>query len=233
MRIDVLTIFPKMFEGPFSESLLGKARQKGLVDLRVTDIRDHADNKHRSVDDRPYGGGPGMVMMAEPLFRALRACGVPARKSAGKGPAVIYLSPQGRPLTQKLADELAKKKRLVLLCGHYEGIDERLSPWIDLEISVGEAVYTGGEVPAMAVVDAVVRKLPGVVKEADSLKWDSFAEGWNGRLDCPHYTRPAVWRGKKVPAVLLSGRHEDIRRWRAEQSEKMTRQKRPNLLKQI
>lgn len=230
-RIDVLTIFPKMFDGPLSESLLGKARQRGLVDVRVSDIRPFAENKHKSVDDRPYGGGPGMVMMAEPIFRALRAAGVPAKKTAGRGPLVIYLSPQGRPLTQKLVEALAKQKRLVLLCGHYEGIDERLFPWIDMEVAVGEAVFSGGEIPAMAVVDAIVRTIPGAVKEADSVKWDSFSEGCSGLLDCPHYTRPAVWRGKKVPPVLLSGRHEDIRRWRAEQSHHMTRKKRPDLLK--
>jgi tRNA (guanine37-N1)-methyltransferase len=226
-----------MFHGVFSESLLGKACDKGLVDLQVHNIRDYATDKHHTVDDRPYGGGPGMVMKPEPIFRALRALGVPARKSRGKAPRVedpwvIYLSPQGSPLTQDLADTLAAKyHRLILICGHYEGIDERLFPWIDLEVSVGDVVYTGGEIPAMALTDAVVRKIPGVVKEADSLAWDSFAQAWENRLDCPHYTRPPLWRKRSVPKVLLSGNHGFIQAWRAKQSLENTRRKRPDLLK--
>jgi tRNA (guanine37-N1)-methyltransferase len=232
LRVDILTIFPRMFDGPLTESLVGKAREKGLVDLRVRDIRDFSDDtKHHGVDDRPYGGGPGMVMKAEPIFRAFRACGVPARKKKGKGPVVIFLSPQGKPLTQPLADSLARKKRLVLLCGHYEGIDERLAGWIDLEVSVGDVVYTGGEIPALALTDAVVRQVPGTVKERDSLTWDSFSSGWEGGLDCSHYTRPALWRGKKVPAALLSGDHKAIAAWREERARKNTKEKRPDLLK--
>jgi tRNA (guanine37-N1)-methyltransferase len=232
-RVDVLTIFPRMFEGFFSESLLGKARQKGLADLRVHDIREHAEGRHRNVDDRPYGGGPGMVLMAEPVFRALRAAGVPEKPRKRSGPFVVFLSPQGKPLTQSLVRELGRKKHLVLLCGHYEGVDERVFDWIDLEVAVGEAVYTGGEAPAMALVDAVVREIPGVVKERDSLVWDSFAEGWNGGLDCPHYTRPAVWRGRRVPDVLLSGDHGRIHEWRREQAARNTRRKRPDLYQKI
>lgn len=232
LRIDILTLFPRMFEGPLTESLVGKAREKGLVDLRVTDIREHTDDlKHHTVDDRPYGGGPGMVMKAEPLFRALRASGVPAAKKKGRGPYVIFMSPQGAPLTQKLADALAEKKHLVLLCGHYEGIDERLSDWIDAEVCVGDVVYTGGEIPAMALTDAVVRQVPGTVKEKDSLVWDSFSGGWGGGLDCPHYTRPAVWRKREVPPVLISGDHKKIQAWRAERAAESTRRKRPDLLK--
>lgn len=232
LGIDILTIFPRMFEGPLTESLVGKARERGRVDVRILDIRDFTDDeKHRTVDDRTYGGGPGMVMKAEPIFRAFRACGVPAAKKKGKGPLVVYMSPQGRPLTQALADELAKKKRLVILCGHYEGIDERLHDWIDLEVSVGDVVYTGGEIPAMALADAVVRQVPGTVKEKDSLSWDSFAQGWEGGLDCSHYTRPAVWRKRAVPPVLLSGDHKAILAWRAEQARKNTLKKRPDLLK--
>lgn len=232
LRIDILTLFPRMFEGPLTESLIGKARAKDLVDVRITDIRDHTDDlKHRTVDDRPFGGGPGMVMKPEPLFRALRASGVPAKKVKGRGPTVIYMSPQGAPLTQSLADALAKKKQLVILCGHYEGIDERLSGWIDAEVCVGDVVYTGGEIPAMALADAVVRQVPGTVKEQDSLTWDSFGSGWEGGLDCPHYTRPAVWRKKPVPPVLLSGDHKKIQAWRAERAQDNTRRKRPDLLK--
>lgn len=233
LRIDILTLFPGMFEGPLSESLIGKARLKGSVDLRVTDIRSFSDNKHRTVDDRPYGGGAGMVMQAEPLFRALRYCGVPAVKKKGKAPLVLYMSPQGRPLTQALADELATRKHLVLLCGHYEGIDERLFDWIDLEVSVGDVVYTGGEIPALALTDAVVRKVPGTVKEEDSLTWDSFGAGWDGGLDCPHYTRPAVWRKRPVPAVLMSGDHKGIQAWRSERARENTKKKRPDLLKTL
>lgn len=231
LRIDVLTIFPNMFAGVFSESLLGKARDKGLVNIQVHDLRTHSEDKHRKVDDRPFGGGPGMVMQAEPIFRALRELGVPAVKKKGRGPYVIYLSPQGAPFRQDTALALSKHKHLVLLCGHYEGIDERVMPWIDAEVCVGDVVYTGGEIPAMAVADAVTRLLPGVVKEADSLAWDSFAAGWDGLLDCPHYTRPALWRGKKTPDVLLSGDHKAIQIWRAQKARENTRRKRPELLK--
>lgn len=232
LRIDILSIFPKMFDGPLTESLIGKAREQGRVDLRVMDIRDYTDDvKHHRVDDRPFGGGPGMVLRAEPVYKALRACGVPAKKKKGSGPIVIFMSPQGHPLTQALADGLAKKKHLVLLCGHYEGIDERLHEWIDFEVSVGDVVYTGGEIPAMALADAVVRQIPGTVKERASLTWDSFGAGWNGGLDCPHYTRPALWRKRAVPAALLTGDHKKIDAWRAEQARTSTRMKRPDLMK--
>lgn len=228
-----------MFEGVFSESLLGKARDRKLVDLRVLDIRDFALDKHRTADDRPYGGGPGMVLKPEPLWGALKSVGAgsPVRgPDAGENtrrPMVIYLSPQGRPLTQRLADELAKKKRLVLIAGHYEGIDERMFDWVDLEVSVGDVVLTGGEIPAMVLVDAVVRKVPGVVKENASLEWDSFAKGWDGRLDCPHYTRPAEWRGRSVPDILLGGNHREIQAWRASASCTATKKKRPDLVKTV
>ena len=237
LRIDVLTLFPRMLEGVFSESLLGKARDKKLADVRVWDIRDFALDRHRQADDRPYGGGPGMVLKPEPLYSALKAVGAGA-PLRGKGarrstrrPTVIYMSPQGRPLTQSLADELARKKRVVVIAGHYEGIDERILDWVDVEVSVGDVVLTGGEIPAMALVDAVVRKVPGVVKEKASLEWDSFASGWEGRLDCPHFTRPAEWRGRSVPAVLLGGNHKEIKLWRAAASRAATNKKRPDLVK--
>ena len=237
LRIDVLTLFPRMFAGVFSESLLGRARDRKLVDLRISDIRDFALDKHRAADDRPYGGGPGMVLKPEPLWGALKSVGagtplkgLGARKNARR-PTVIYLSPQGRPLTQPLADELAKKKRLVLIAGHYEGIDERIFDWVDFEVSVGDVVLTGGEIPAMALVDAVVRKVPGVVKENASLEWDSFAGGWEGRLDCPHFTRPAEWRGRSVPDILLGGNHREIQAWRGSASQTATKKKRPDLVK--
>jgi tRNA (guanine37-N1)-methyltransferase len=237
LRIDILTLFPRMFEGVFSESLLGKARLRKLVDLRVSDIRDFALDKHRTADDRPYGGGPGMVLKPEPLWGALKAAGAggplrgPGARKNARRPTVIYLSPQGRPLTQKLADELAKKKQLVLVAGHYEGIDERIFDWVDMEVSVGDVVLTGGEIPAMALVDAVVRKVPGVVKENASLEWDSFAGGWEGRLDCPHFTRPAEWRGRSVPDILLGGDHQEIQSWREKESRTATKKKRPDLVK--
>jgi tRNA (guanine37-N1)-methyltransferase len=236
LRIDVLTLFPRMFEGVFSESLLGKARDKKLVNVRVSDIRNFALDKHRQADDRPYGGGPGMVLKPEPLLGALTAVGAgsplrgPGSRKRTARPVVIYLSPQGRPLTQSLADKLAKMKRLVLIAGHYEGIDERIFDWVDFEVSVGDVVLTGGEIPAMALVDAVVRKVPGVVKESASLEWDSFATGWEGRLDCPHFTRPAKWRGRSVPDVLLGGNHREIDVWRGTASRTATKDKRPDLL---
>ncbi|MBL8023657.1 MAG: tRNA (guanosine(37)-N1)-methyltransferase TrmD [Elusimicrobia bacterium] len=239
LRIDVLTLFPRMFDGVFSESLLGKATQRGLVDLRVLDIRGFSTDKHHTADDRSYGGGPGMVLKAEPLLGALKAVGAgtplrgPGSRKNQRRPFVIYLSPQGRPFSQSLADTLVKKKRLVLIAGHYEGIDERIFDWVDSEVSVGEAVLTGGEIPAMAVVDAVVRKVPGVVKETDSLKWDSFAPGWEGQLDCPHFTRPAEWRGRRVPDVLLEGNHKKIQAWRSAASQSATRKKRPDLIQTL
>jgi tRNA (guanine37-N1)-methyltransferase len=224
-RIDILTAFPAMFEGPLTQSLLGKARQNGLIDLRIHDLRDYSADKHRKIDDRPFGGGPGMVLQAEPIYQALKA--VRANGKRGAKPRVIYLSPQGRVLTQKRAQEIAESAWIILVCGHYEGIDERVSRWIDEEVSIGDYVLTGGELPAMVLADAVLRWVPGVVKEMESVRSDSFQ---NGLLDYPHYTRPALWRGKKVPPVLLSGDHEQIRQWRSEQARKATIKKRPDLV---
>jgi tRNA (guanine37-N1)-methyltransferase len=229
-RIDVITLFPAMFDGPLSESLIGKARERELIDIRVHNLRDYSDDaKHRKVDDRPYGGGPGMVIRAEPVYRALKA--IRAKVSPlpkGSKPYVIFMSPQGRTLTQAVTQELTGKRWLILLCGHYEGVDERIMRSIDEEISVGDYVLTGGELPAMVLADAVVRLIPGVVKESGSIARDSFQDG---KLDYPHYTRPAVWRAKKVPDVLMSGRHGDIEFWRQQQSMAATTRKRPDLLK--
>ena len=223
-RLDIVTLFPKMFEGPMTESLLGKARDKGLVDVRIHDLRDFsADARHRTVDDRPFGGGAGMVLQAEPVFRALKQI-----RGRGKAkPYVVYLSPQGSVLTQKLAQSLAARPWVVLLCGHYEGIDERLMRFVDAEISIGDYVLTGGELPAMVVADAFIRLIPGVVKESESIRNDSFQED---RLDYPHYTRPALWRGQRVPPVLLSGDHGEIRAWRTDASLRATLKKRPDLV---
>ena len=226
MRIDILTIFPAMFEGPLTESLIKRARENKILDIRVHDIRSFSTDKHKSVDNCSFGGGAGMVMMPEPLVKAIKQ--LKLAKKDKKTSAVIYLSPQGEQLNQKLLKELSLKKRLVLLCGHYEGIDERVMSHIDRDVSIGDYVLTGGELPAMVLTDAVARLLPGVVKERSSVEKDSF---FNGLLDYPHYTRPREFEGRQVPAVLLSGDHKLIENWRKEQSLKRTFQKRPDLIK--
>jgi tRNA (guanine37-N1)-methyltransferase len=229
-RLEILTLFPAMFEGPMSESLLGRARKRGIVEIQVHNLRDWAQGRHRTLDDRPYGGGPGMVIQPEPIYQALKALKARGAKFFGKKvkPQVIYLSPQGKVLTQAHAASLSKRPWIILLCGHYEGIDERAMRWVDEEISIGDYVLTGGEIPAMVLGDAVARLVPGVVKEPGSLAEESFQEG---RLDYPHFTRPAVWKGKRVPPVLLSGDHAAIRKWRKAQAILATHKKRPELLK--
>lgn len=228
MHIDILTIFPGMFAGPLTESLLQKAQEKNILNIGIHDIRSFATDKHHSVDDRPFAGGPGMVMQVEPILRALEHLG--AAKKGRKKPPVIFLSPQGEPLSQSLAKEIARLPRIVLLCGHYEGIDERLTRWIDREVSIGDYVLTGGELPAMVLIDVVARLLPGVVKESGSVEQDSF---YQGLLDYPHYTRPAVFKGMAVPDVLLSGNHAAITRWRRQQALLRTYARRPDLLKKV
>ena len=234
MRIDILTIFPKMFKGPFAESLIGKAVKKEILKINIIDIRSFSKDKHKKVDDKPFGGGIGMVMKPEPLYDAIKSVGVKKKNSAYKNPYskpyVIYMSPQGKTLSNKIVKNLAEFKRLVLVCGHYEGIDERIINYVDAEISVGDYVLTGGEIPTMVLVDSVARMLPGVVKEKDSVKNDSF---YNGLLDYPHYTRPAVFKGHKVPDVLLSGDHKKICEWCARESYKRTKERRPDLLKDM
>lgn len=225
MKIDILTIFPDMFTGPLTESLIGKARAKKLIDIRIHDIRAYAADKHRSVDDKPFGGGAGMVMKPEPLYRALAAVGAARTKNR---PHVVYLSPQGPRLDHAHAVAVAQHRHLVLVCGHYEGIDERVMQWVDEEISIGDYVLTGGELPAMVLIDVIARFVPGVVKERASVERDSF---YNGLLDYPHYTRPAVFRKKAVPPVLLSGDHARIEAWRTDQMLRRTRLRRPDLLK--
>jgi tRNA (guanine37-N1)-methyltransferase len=231
MKIDILTIFPKMFKGPFAESLIGKATKKEILKINITDIRSFSKDKHRKVDDRPFGGGGGMVIKPEPLYDAIKSVGVKKKNNSYKNPYakpyVIYMSPQGKTLNDKIVKGLSKFKHLVLVCGHYEGIDERVVNYVDEEISIGDYVLTGGEIPAMVLVDGIARMLPGVVKEEDSVKNDSF---YNGLLDCPHYTRPAVFNGHKVPPVLLSGHHKEICQWRKEESYKRTKERRPDLL---
>jgi len=221
MKIDILTIFPKMFKGPFDESIIRRAQEKDLVKLKIHDLRDWAKDKHKTVDDKPFGGGPGMIMKIEVIDRALAELKKPKSKT-------ILLTPQGKTFKQKMAQRLAKLDQIILICGHYEGVDERVRELVDEEISIGDYVLTGGEIPAMTVVDAIVRLIPGVVGRKESLKEESFAEGL---LEYPQYTRPADYKGKKVPKVLLSGNHKEIEGWRKEQAVKKTRKRRPDLLK--
>jgi tRNA (guanine37-N1)-methyltransferase len=223
VRIDVLTIFPGIFESPLRESLLGRAIADGVVDVRVHDIRDSTSDRHRQVDDEAYGGGPGMVMRPEPIFAAVEAL--------EEGPKrVILLSPAGRRLDQALVRELAAEPWLVLICGRYEGVDERVVEGLPAEeISIGDYVLSGGEVPALALLEAVTRLVPGVIGREESHERDSF--GADGLLDHPHYTRPAEFRGMAVPEVLLSGNHAEIDRWRHAAALEKTRRNRPDLLR--
>ncbi|MCR5183510.1 MAG: tRNA (guanosine(37)-N1)-methyltransferase TrmD [Opitutales bacterium] len=225
MQIDILTLFPEMVRGFFGESILGRAVKNGILDIRLHDIRDWTKDKHRRVDDRPFGGGAGMLMAAQPVVDAIEAV-----KTAGGVPAdeIIYLCPDGEPLTNDLARELSQKKHLVMLSGHYEGIDQRIRDTvITREISIGDYVLTNGTIAAAVVVDCLARQIPGVLGEENSLTGDSF----NDRLlSYPQYTRPEIFRGMPVPPVLLSGNHAEIQRWRREQQLKKTQERRPDLL---
>lgn len=225
MRIDILTLFPEIF-GPFLDlSIIGRARASGIVDIRVTNIRDFATDSHRSVDDRPFGGGPGMIMMCEPLFRAVETVGQQTHPQQR-----ILLTPQGKTFTQAVAAELAATTGFLLICGHYEGFDERIRTGLDVrEISIGDYVLSGGEAAAMVLVDAVVRLRKGALGNETAPQNDSFS---SGLLEYPQYTRPREFRGMQVPEILLSGDHERIRRWRHEQAVHRTRQRRPDLLEE-
>jgi len=224
MRIDILTIFPAMFRGPFEESIVKRAVEKGLVGIHIHDIREWASDRHRTVDDYPYGGGPGMVMKPEPLFAAAEAV---LAQAPERGP-IVLLTPQGRLFRQQVATELAREQRVVLICGHYEGVDARVHEHLATdEISIGDYVLSGGELPAMVVVDAVVREIPGVLGAPDASVEESFARGL---LEYPQYTRPADFGGRTVPEVLLSGNHGEIARWRRRESLLRTAHRRPDLL---
>ena len=224
MKFAAITLFPEMFEAIVRFGISRRAFDKGIARFDAVNPRDFATNHYKTIDDRPFGGGPGMVMVPEPLEKAIAA----ARRLAGDGSKVIYLSPQGRPLTDVLVQELAALESMVLLCGRYEGIDERvIERNVDMEVSMGDFVVSGGELPAMMLMDAVLRYLPGVLNDAQSVAEDSFA---TGLLDCPHYTRPEHYEGMTVPDVLLSGNHEKIRVWRLSESLKRTRDRRPDLL---
>jgi tRNA (guanine37-N1)-methyltransferase len=222
VRIDIVTIFPGIFESPLRESLLGRAIGTGLVDVRVHDLRDATTDKHRQVDDESYGGGPGMVMKPEPVFAAVESLGSGDRRT-------LLLSPAGRRLDQALSRELAAEPWLVLICGRYEGVDERVVEGLPAEeVSIGDYVVAGGEVPALVVLEAVTRLVPGVIGREESHEQDSFGD--DGILDHPHYTRPAEFRGMRVPETLLSGNHAEIERWRREAAFEKTRRNRPDLL---
>ena len=221
MRIDILTLFPEMFDGVLHASMLGRAQTNGLLTVFAHNIRDYADNKHRKTDDYPFGGGAGMVMMAQPIIDCVAGvlAGAPARR--------ILLSPRGRLLTPDIARELAAEPRLLLLCGHYEGVDERVMTVMDEELSIGDYVLTGGELPAMVLVDCLARFIPGVLGSDESAEDESFTDGL---LEYPQYTRPADFRGMQVPEILLNGHHANIQKWRREQALEKTRQMRPDLL---
>ena len=225
MKFAVVTLFPERFEAITRFGISRRAFENRIATLDAVNPRDFATNAYKTIDDRPFGGGPGMVMTPEPLEKAIGA----ARALAGAKSKVVYLSPQGRPLTDALVRELAEQPSLVLLCGRYEGVDERvIDRQVDLEVSIGDFVVSGGELPAMMLMDAILRTLPGVLNDAQSVEEDSFA---TGLLDCPHYTRPEQYEGMAVPEVLLSGNHERIRVWRLAESLKRTRDRRPDLLK--
>lgn len=226
MRIDVITIFPGLFEGVISHSMLRIAREKGLVDVVLTDLRDYTADRHRSVDDRPFGGGPGMVMKVEPVVKAVRD----VRNRVADPGRLILPCPQGRVFTQSLARAWSREPRLIFVAAHYEGYDERIVEILDVErVSIGDYVLTGGELPALVMLDAVVRLVPGVLGDPESVSSESFSPENEGLLEYPQYTRPAVFDGCAVPDVLLSGDHARIAAWRREQSEQRTRQCRPDL----
>lgn len=224
--IDILTLFPDFF-GPFLEtSIIGRAIKEDKVTMHIHDIRDFATNKHAKVDDYPYGGGAGLVLMIQPIYDALTHC--VNQNYSSETPEIIMLTPQGEPFTQKIAEELSTKEQLIFLCGHYEGFDERVRDHlVTRELSLGDFVMTGGEIPAMAMIDASVRLRDGVIKKA-SIEDDSFS---NGVLEYPHYTRPQIFHGWQVPSVLTSGDHQKIAQWREEQSQKRTKERRPDLIK--
>jgi len=230
MKIDILTLFPEMFRGPFDESIIKRAQEKGLVAIKIHNLRGWAKDKHKTVDDRPFGGGPGMVLMIEPIDGALK-------ELRRKDTKVVLLSPQGKVFDQKKAQSLAKEKHLIFICGHYEGVDERVREHlVDEEISIGDYVLTGGELPTMVVVDTLVRLIPGVLEKPEAIKDESFSvigdtQDARRLLEYPQYTRPANYKDWKVPEVLLSGDHKKIAEWRKKKALERTKKRRPNLLK--
>jgi tRNA (guanine37-N1)-methyltransferase len=223
MKIDVLTLFPGMFLGPLDESIVRRARDEGLLELGIHNLRDYTHDRHKTVDDKPFGGGPGMLMKPEPVFEAVE-------KLADEGTRVILLAPSGRKLNQSIVRELAQSSHLLLICGSYEGFDERIRSLADDELSIGDYVLTNGALPAMVLIDAVTRLLPGALGDDESARQESFS---GNLLEYPQYTRPANFRGMTVPEVLVSGHHAEIARWRLEQAQLKTRQTRPDLLHEM
>ncbi len=224
MKFDVLTLFPEMFEAVLGESIIGRARKNNIIELNFINIRDFSENKHKRVDDYPYGGGTGMVMQPMPIYKAYKSI----VDGLGYKPKVIYLTPKGKIFNQTMAKNLNMEKHYILLCGHYEGVDERIiEEIVDIEISIGDFVLTGGEIPAMVLIDSVCRLIPGVLSSEESFQDESH---YSGLLEYPQYTRPPEFMGRKVPEVLLSGHHANIKRWRSEQAILETKKKRPDLL---
>ncbi|MDZ7587534.1 MAG: tRNA (guanosine(37)-N1)-methyltransferase TrmD [Patescibacteria group bacterium] len=224
LKIDIITLFPKMFEGPFGESILKRAQDKKLIEVNIYNLRDWSNDKYKSVDDKPYGGGAGMIIRVDIIENALKSI---KAKPKTKNSKIILLDAGGKKFTQKIAHNYSKLKRLVLICGHYEGFDERVRKLVDEEISIGDYVLTGGELPAMVITDTITRLIPGVI-EAASLEEESFNQSL---LECPQYTRPKVYKKMKVPAVLLSGNHAKIKTWREQEAWKKTKRLRVDLLK--
>jgi len=222
MKIDILTLFPKMFKGPFDESIIKRAQKKGLIEIQTHDLRKWTKDKRKTVDDRPFGGGTGMILMVEPIYKALRDL-------KNKNSKVILMDPRGRTFNQKIAGNLAKEKHLIFICGHYEGVDERVKKHlVDEEISIGDYVLTGGELPAMIIIDTLIRQIPGVLIKPEASSKESFSENL---LEYPQYTRPANFKGWKITEVLLSGNHKKIDKWRQKKSLEITKKRRPDLLK--
>lgn len=223
MKINILTLFPEMFD-IFSHSIMGRAKENNILDIKATDIRDYTLNKHKKVDDTPYGGGAGMVISPQPVIDAIRDV------KKNENAKVIFLGPRGRTFNQELAGELAKEKELIFVCGHYEGIDERAYKYFDMEISLGDFVLTGGEMAAIPVIDSICRLIPGVLGKQESFEDESF---YDGTLEYPHYTRPFEFEGDTVPEILISGHHENIRKWRRKKSLLITKERRPDLFKKL
>lgn len=227
MRIDILTLFPEMFKGPLDESMIKIAKKKGLIDIFIHNLRKWTSDSHQTADDKPYGGGPGMVMKVEPIDKALDEL----KSAFGEDTSrVILLTPQGKKFDQNLAKEISRLRRIILICGHYEGVDERIRELVDMEVSIGDYILTCGEIPAMVLCDAVIRLIPGVVGDAESLRDESFE---NGVLEYPQYTRPVEYKNKRVPEVLLSGDPKKIKKWHETQSLLKTKTRRPDLLGDI
>lgn len=221
MRIDIITLFPKMFDGPLGESIIKRAQEKGLVEINVHSLREFGFGERKTVDDRPYGGGVGMILMVEPVYKAIK-------KLKKKNTKTILLSAGGEVFKQKTAEKLSKTGHIILICGHYEGFDQRISEFVDQEISIGDYILTGGEIPAMAIIDSTVRLLPGVLTKEEAVKFESFS--FKNMLEYPQYTRPEKFKGKKVPKVLLSGNHGEIEKWREQTAREKTKKIRPDLV---